>query len=513
MSHALIRGDEEEGEFGQLGDGDGDGDRRTRLLSRSVGPSLKNDEYKDVFFAVLFFVCIVIVTVLGLSTGVQALMSPAPDELVVSPIDQSIQTVHDDKQFSRASLLGGLLLISACSCAVSIGTVTLLCRFSKHVIQLCVAATVGCLALTGVWFLASGGVAVGVVFCLLSLVGFLIYHFFLRSRLTLVATILHLAGESVSQRWTLFFFGTLIVVAQLVFSLLWLLAVVGSATNESESWAGCVTYRYSGTYAIAPTTVLSCPSSAAASCQACVCDGGTRIASATGGCYSPKFLTSPFVGLLLVYVWVASTLAGIVHVGVAKTVSLWWSSSEGPPSELAVALGFRKAMTTNLGSICLGSLLVSIIQLARSACDFALRALKTSSPSASSRVSRCSLLRTFALSCLSFALAGLDRAAMYFNRYALCYVALYDLTFIDASKAVVGLFSQRGLTLIVNDDLTENILSFAQVGVGITTGARLLIPPFLSAPPHPSLPLTPLSPHHSSAARVELQLCSRAEPH
>jgi len=61
----------------------------------------------------------------------------------------------------------------------------------------------------------------------------------------------------------------------------------------------------------------------------------------------------------------------------------------------------------------------------------------------------------------------LERAATYFSKYALCYVAIFDLPFIDASKAVVGLFHHRGWTSIVNDSIMDIVLAFAHTGVGV----------------------------------------------
>jgi len=300
------------------------------------------------------------------------------------------------------------------------------------------------------------------------LISFLTFYFFLRLRLNLAATILHIASQSITHV-TLFFFVALLLIAQIVFSLLWLLAIVGSATNEADSHQGCLTYSFTGVYTISPQTTLSCPDNSSA-CQACVCDNGTRIASSSSACYKPKIFGSVLVGLLFVFLWVSNSIAGVVHCGIAKSAAAWWSANEGHPSELAMALGFRKALTTNFGSIALGSLVVSAIQLARGLCEFAARALQGGGGGGvggQQASTRCSLLRAFALSCISAALETLTRASSYFSRYAFVYVAIFDLTFIDASRAVCGLFAQRGWTALVNDDLIETVLMFAQVAVGV----------------------------------------------
>jgi len=253
---------------------------------------------------------------------------------------------------------------------------------------------------------------------LLALLSFLVYHFFLRRRLALASTILHIASQAISLHITLVFYWAMLILAQLSFSLLWLMAVIGAATNEGteSQHKGCSTFSYSGTYVLGPAMTLSCPESGA-TCEACVCDNNTRIASATNPCFEPKLLPSQFFGLLLVYLWVSNTLSGVVHCGVSKATASWWGRAEGAPEAL-IALGFRKALTTSFGSIALGSLLVSIIQLARFAVGFFSRALQQQGAASSTSNShrRCSVVRAFALSCLGAALSTLDRASTYFNK-------------------------------------------------------------------------------------------------
>ena len=465
MSHALLC-DEDESSFGELGEGGGG--RRIRLLgSSTLGPQLKEDadEFKDIFFAILWLVSVTTVVIVGLINGTQVLMLSAPDVVVVSPVDSSTIVEHDQREFSRMSLFGGVVLVSMCGCAMSMGALGIFCRFSKQIVELSVFGTVGTLFVSGLFCFAMGSVAGGVVLILLALLSFLVYHFFLRHRLALASTILHIASQAISHI-TLVFYCAILMIAQLSFSLLWLMAVIGTATNEgTESQnKGCSTFSFSGTYVLGPAMTLSCPT---ATCKACVCDNNTRIASATNPCFEPKLLPSQLFGLLLVYLWVSNTLSGVVHCGVSKATASWWGRAEGAPVAL-MALGFRKALTTNFGSIALGSLLVSIIQLSRVAVEFSSRALQQGAGSSiGNSHRRCSVIRAFALSCLGAALSALDHAAVYFNKYAFCYVSIFNMTFVDASKAVVGLFAHRGWTALINDDLIEVVLLFSHISVGV----------------------------------------------
>lgn len=48
--------------------------------------------------------------------------------------------------------------------------------------------------------------------------------------------------------------------------------------------------------------------------------------------------------------------------------------------------------------------------------------------------SKINKLKLFVLECLFYMLSFLDYAVTYFNHYAFCYVAISDLSFIEASK-------------------------------------------------------------------------------
>ena len=54
---------------------------------------------------------------------------------------------------------------------------------------------------------------------------------------------------------------------------------------------------------------------------------------------------------------------------------------------------------------------------------------------------------------------------------AFVYVGVYGHSFAQAGKAVFSLFSDRGWTAIINDDLIENALSICSVGVGLLCAA------------------------------------------
>ena len=164
--------------------------------------------------------------------------------------------------------------------------------------------------------------------------------------------------------------------------------------------------------------------------------------------------------LLVCFYWAHQVISSVVHVTTAGTVGTWWfepQHANGCCSE-AVQGSARRAVTTSLGSICFGSLLVALIQ--------ALRAMVHQARQADDGI----------VVCIADCLLGIIEAiAEYFNRWAFIYVGLYGYSFMEAGSNVMTLFKSRGWTVIITDDLVSNVLTFMALAVGAVTGAIGLI--------------------------------------
>ncbi|CAK4160064.1 unnamed protein product [Aphanomyces euteiches] len=70
--------------------------------------------------------------------------------------------------------------------------------------------------------------------------------------------------------------------------------------------------------------------------------------------------------------------------------------------------------------------------------------------------------------CIAGCILGLLRSIIeYFNRWAFIYVAMYGFRFTQAGKCAFGLFKQRGLSAVVNDDLIGQTLAFVSLVSGL----------------------------------------------
>mmetsp|Transcript_9477 Transcript_9477/g.17835 ORF Transcript_9477/g.17835 Transcript_9477/m.17835 type:complete len:544 (-) Transcript_9477:251-1882(-) len=161
-----------------------------------------------------------------------------------------------------------------------------------------------------------------------------------------------------------------------------------------------------------------------------------------------------FLFLLSLY-WTAQVIKNVVHVTVAGTVGTWWWTpleANGCCSS-AVTDSHKRAITYSFGSICLGSLLVAIIQTLKSLAE-------------SARQNDDGILK-----CIADCILGcLETIMEIFNEWAFVYVGLYGYNFVEAAKNVMTLFKARGWTAIITDYMVDRVLLMISFGNGLLSG-------------------------------------------
>ena len=179
----------------------------------------------------------------------------------------------------------------------------------------------------------------------------------------------------------------------------------------------------------------------------------------TNGCSAQGCESDPsglvVFGFLVSYFWTAQVIKNTVHTTVAGTVGTWWFHPAEASSccSKAVCDSFFRTVTYSFGSICLGSLIVAIIQ-----------AVKEMAHSAREQGDS-------ALMCCAECILGcIENLVEYFNQWAYVYVALYGYSFIEAGKNVMTLFRERGWTSIITDMLVDGVLAMVSLAVGAITG-------------------------------------------
>ena len=166
--------------------------------------------------------------------------------------------------------------------------------------------------------------------------------------------------------------------------------------------------------------------------------------------------------LLLSLYWTFQVIYNVIHTTVAGTVGTWWFMPHEASSCCSQGLtdSFARSMTYSFGSICLGSLLVAILET--------LRALLNNAAQNDGRGSIMVCIAQCILSCLESLLE-------YFNRWAFVYVGLYGYSYVEAGKNVMNLFRYRGWTTIINDNLVHGVLTQMSFATGLVT-AIVIVP-------------------------------------
>ena len=71
------------------------------------------------------------------------------------------------------------------------------------------------------------------------------------------------------------------------------------------------------------------------------------------------------------------------------------------------------------------------------------------------------------VACLAECILSCLRGIMeYMNKWAFCYVGIYGYDFITSGKAVMALFTNRGWTAVINDDLASTALGLSALCIG-----------------------------------------------
>merc|ERR1712038_562320 len=166
--------------------------------------------------------------------------------------------------------------------------------------------------------------------------------------------------------------------------------------------------------------------------------------------------------LLISYYFTHQVLQNTVHTTVAGVVGTWWFiPDESGFCGKAVCGSFFRTITTSFGSVCFGSLIVSIIEATRQIVEAA-----RNNDELGGALACC-------IDCILGCIQGLVE---YFNKWAYVYVGLYGFGYCEAGKNVMQLFRDRGWEAVIADDIVSTVLALVSLVCGlITAGIGILI--------------------------------------
>jgi len=177
-----------------------------------------------------------------------------------------------------------------------------------------------------------------------------------------------------------------------------------------------------------------------------------------------------FLGMLLPLFSIYYTIQvanNVVHVTVSGLfASYFFRSSKNPATnEIEINVknptwkSFVRAMTTSFGSICYGSLIIALIEIAEAIVKKIKNDLK-----------RCCCCCCCFCCFFDHLLAILDRLVKLFNKYAFTQVAIYGKPYSEAAKSTWELIKSNGVDAILNDLLISKVLSIGKLVVGLVAG-------------------------------------------
>jgi len=474
----------------------------------STNKNQKKYRLNDPFFLVLFLLHLIVVITIAICYGSIALTHIGAGSATVSE-SGVLSYAPPINRIEAFKLMIGLIITILISIVLSMSWIFFLSRFAAFFVASLISSIILMTLVLASFIIFSGLTLVGILLIAFALL-ILITSLFFRPRIDFASVNLRVACAATLSSPAAFIASAVVQCIQGIFTMIWAVAVYGIATNNDETILyniqthiyynikQCITYKYSNFIHIDENLSLECSNGGSYSCEACVCGGSLLFEKA---CFNAKFYSYSYLLMLFSLLWTCGVCSSLVQCTTAVVVSQWWSKKHSEASieeedveddgeccqksyclDVIKESGLKRSLTLSLGSLCLGSLLVTIIRGLRAALKFLIQQSKalngdysssssssTSSwSSASTSVAGIVYRRGCVLSILAYLLTLLDWAMTYFNRYAFCYVGVYGENFIKASKSALELFRRKGwMNVLLNDDIIDFVLDISNVVIGI----------------------------------------------
>eukprot|EP00758_Cryptobia_borreli_P014750 Tbor_TRINITY_DN5953_c1_g1::TRINITY_DN5953_c1_g1_i6::g.18510::m.18510 len=262
--------------------------------------------YKDVWAAVLFLLCLIILFILGCYNFNNAF------EMTNKSISFS-----GSATISAGKLVGAILGIVMVCMIVSVGCLAFFCKFPKGAIVGANVASGVLMILSSIASFLSGSIFGGVFLLIFGLLSLAILYFY-RRRIAFSAILLKSAANIVMQYSGIVVFSFLLIGLFTVFTFFWGAMVFPTISHANDS--------------------------------------NTENAG-----------MDAFLGIfgILMFFWTSQVLFNIAHVTSSGVAATWYFvGAPLMPANPSIA-SFRRATSYSFGSICFGSLFVAILQLLR----------------------------------------------------------------------------------------------------------------------------------------------------
>lgn len=158
--------------------------------------------------------------------------------------------------------------------------------------------------------------------------------------------------------------------------------------------------------------------------------------------------TALVIFLAVALYWGQQVCENVLRCTVVGVIASWWFA---PELKDPVGASLARAAGPSLGSICVGSLLVSLIE--------GLRAFVRG------------LMNTRCITCcggclLDYLLACVEAAWQQFNRFAFVFIGVWGYPYSEAAHLALELFEAKGWQVVLNDYLIGNVLFLGSLLIG-----------------------------------------------
>lgn len=172
--------------------------------------------------------------------------------------------------------------------------------------------------------------------------------------------------------------------------------------------------------------------------------------SSTGSCSYSK-LIGVMVCVFFCGYYITEVIKNVIHVSVSGVYGCWYymaKSDQGPPKR-PIWGSFKRAITYCFGSICFGSLIVSILETIKATLNLV-----------KNTVLQNNQWGQIGMMILNFIFSFIDWLAQYFNHYAYSFVAIYGKSYLRSAKETYHMFREKGIDALINDNLINVAIGF-----------------------------------------------------
>ncbi|TID29894.1 hypothetical protein CANINC_001533 [Pichia inconspicua] len=392
---------------------------------------ISTPKYNDTFFTYLFL------AVLS-AFGILVYKNYSPQSIPIWSTDVSTEISKPMKQ------LYALIGISTITPFLT-STIALLLVYTAPTFFLIVAFSLVPISLAAMTFsaFASGSIVLGSFFALMAFGSFM-FMITSYNRFAFSATILKLVVKAVSTHPSTLFVSFLSAIISAVIAIAYILAITMIANSRFAIDDSYCPHTNGNDICVSNTTVLIA-------------------------------IFSLFTGF-----YVFQVIENTTHVILAGIFSSWYFFDISDTKPLNAASGaVKRAFTYCFGSICFGSLIVSVVQTTKVTLQTLKAKLRAGSYRNGSDSDSANQLLLCVLLCIvtifEWFATELEYWIRWFNRYAYSYLAMYGKPYLQSARDTFEILRYKGLDILINDSLISSAINFYSLLSVVLTGIALYV--------------------------------------